>query len=66
MKREDRCNSGAIPVAVKGLPNPERGMREASIFATVRQREGIEVNPKPEDLPGQSTTFNAFGRKAEM
>jgi len=39
-------------------------LREASIFATVRQREGIEVNPKPEDLPGQSNNIQCFRVKS--
>jgi hypothetical protein len=59
-----RLKSGAIPVAVKGLPKPlqRRGLREASMFATVLiQREGVEVNPKPEDLPLQRKQHSAFG-----
>jgi len=51
-----RLKSGAIPVAVKGLPKPAEKNRETcdklqSSPLFFIQREGIEVNLKPEDLP---------------
>jgi len=32
-----------------------------NLHTTVEKREGVQQQAKPEDLPDQITTFNAFG-----
>ena len=57
IKREVRCNSGAIPVAVRRphLTSPKGRDKKGNFSHTTvpleAAREG-EVNAKPEDLPG--------------
>ena len=72
MKREIRCKSGAIPVAVNPPPLSLRIIRDDGavnnliiqpLFANCK-REGDQGWGKPEDLPGHKQSFNAFGWKA--
>ncbi len=70
MKREIRCKSGAIPVAVNPRPlllrfaRNDGGVEQPDYSTTVpikSVREGDRGWGKPEDLPGHKQSFNAFG-----
>jgi hypothetical protein len=67
MKREIRCKSGAIPVAVSETLNPPKAdLKKFSNFKPLflRRWEGVEKNRKPEDLPHQANIIQCFRVKS--
>ncbi len=64
IKREVRCNSGAIPVAVSSFRECEFTIGLLDLQTTVPLKagwEGIQAESEPEDLPVTSALFTAFG-----
>ena len=63
MKREVRCKSGAIPVAVN--PQPRKGSIN-QLKRPLSGRMGRQVEGEPEDLPVSINHFTLSGEKQEM
>ena len=63
VKREVRCKSGAIPVAVKlALPDAKNRFQLQPLFYHGK-REGSETEVKPEDLPDATIIILLSGEK---
>jgi hypothetical protein len=67
VKREVRCDSGAIPVAVKPPKIPPQEGFESKIveelpLSQVNRDGKVSTKAKPEDLPDQQTTCLPAGR----
>jgi hypothetical protein len=67
IKREVRCKSGAIPVAVNDMPKTSKRFKENfNLQATVLNGKALKFSHEPEDLPDitySSLSFRVKGRR---